>query len=172
MSLGDCSSDSIGDCILPRVIITLKDSETGALVTDQGVTVSVQQDKWFEGFKEIFAVSPDPVNGTVNFEATSATKYRISAGGLWYNNNETLVDTGGNFFFDIKEVLWLDRKTVPTPNLNPFSWTRDIGLAQQMPFVIMLVAIAVIVGAIAYGISQVTKFIPKRKGEKQIEQQS
>ncbi len=134
---------------MPRVYIHLKESQSKLPIVS-GAFVSVQQDKFFEGFKELFKQTPD-VTGTVDFEATSFTKYRIVADGSSYNHNELLIDTGGNLFTPIHEDLYLERRIVPLPDAPDIaSLFRDVGLSQTLPVTIGLVAVAVIVIAIAY----------------------
>jgi hypothetical protein len=134
---------------MPHVYITLKERQSSQSIT-QGAFVSVQQDKWLEGFKEIFKEQPDSA-GVVDFEATSTTKYRIVGDGAYYHSNEMLIDTGFNLVQPIRETLYLEKRAIPLPDIpDPTNIFRDVGLGQMMPFVIGLVALAVILLAIAY----------------------
>lgn len=148
---------------MPHVYVTLKESGTETPI-NQGAFVSVQQDKWLEGFKEIFKEQPDGA-GVVDFEATSATKYRIVGDGAYYHSNEMLIDTGYNLVYPIRETLYLEKRAIPLPDVPDIgSMFRDVGLGQMMPFVIGLVAVAVILVAIAYlgGKALVPKDIKKK----------
>lgn len=138
---------------MPAVTINVFDDTTKAPI-HEGVFVSIQQDKLFEGFKELARTAPD-FQGKVYFEAASLTKYRIVADGSWYDSNEVLIDTGFNFAIPIERDMPLHRKSIPTPDLDIGRWTRDIGLAQIMPYAIIVVALAGIAVAIAYAISRV-----------------
>jgi hypothetical protein len=140
---------------LPQITIEVRDAESNLAITDQSVYVSIAQDKFLEGFKEIARSRPNPTNGTVRFEATSLTKYRVVGDGTRYDSNEKIIDTGFNFLAPVNEILYLRRKLVPTPDLDIGHWTRDIGLAQIAPLLIFVIAGAVIVGGIVWGISKV-----------------
>lgn len=133
---------------LPAITITFVDAKSKAPIT-KDLRVSVAQHKWFEGFREIFYADPD-AQGQVAWEGTSATQYRVTAEGTFYKKQEQLIDTGGNIFFPINETMEMEGKLVPTPPFDPSSYFRDVGLAQTMPVVIGLVAVAVIIAAIAY----------------------
>lgn len=133
---------------MPHIWITLKNAKTGQPITS-GAFVSIQQDKWFETFKEIAKSRPD-ANGIVDFEATAFTRYRIVGDGEWYRSNEIIIDTGAMLFGDIRKDMLLEPQPIPTPDIDPGSWFRDVGLAQTAPVMIGLVAIAAIVIAIAY----------------------
>lgn len=134
---------------LPHVYIYLKEKQTEQPIT-KGAFVSVQQDKIGEGFKELFKQTPDNT-GLVDYEATSFTKYRIIGDGSEYEHNELLIDTGANIWQPIKEILYLEKRLVPLPDAPDIaSLFRDVGLAQILPFVAVVVAIAVIVAAVAY----------------------
>jgi hypothetical protein len=154
---------------LPKVTLALKDAESNYPITDQQVLVSVQQDKWGEGFKEIYRSRPSPSDGTVSYEATSVTKYRIVADGSAYDANEKLIDTGWNFIAPVTETIFLRRKLIPTPDIDVNHYLRDVGLAQSVPLLIFIIGIAIIVGGIAYAISKVGWLIPKRKAKEKTE---
>jgi hypothetical protein len=155
---------------MPHIVIKVVDAQS-RLPLSNGVTVSVEQDKLFEGFKEQFRQTPD-ASGIVSFEGTSATKYRITAGGTSYKDNEQLVDTGFNLIqaFDLQDItvtLALEKKIIPLPGLDLSHYTRDIGLAQIMPIVIVIVAVAAAIIGIAYLASRAPKInLPKITGEK------
>lgn len=134
---------------MPHVFIHLIEQKSRTPIVN-GAWVSVQQDRWLEGFKELFKQEPN-AEGVVDFEATSATKYRIVGDGAFYHSNELLIDTGFNFVVPIHVDLPLERRAIPLPDVPSLpSVFRDVGLGQTMPFVIGLVAIAVIVIALAY----------------------
>lgn len=149
---------------LPHVTLKLVNAETQAPIVDQNLTVRVSQDKWGDGMKELFHTHPDPRSGTVDWEASSFTKYRIVADGAFWKSNEMLIDTGFNIATPINTNLNLKPDLNPLPSFNPFTnLSRDVGLAQQMPFVIMLIAIAAIIGFVVYGGTKVLAVIPHKK---------
>ena len=154
---------------MPQITIEVKDAESNLAITDQSVFVSIAQDKFLEGFKEIARSRPNPNNGTVKFEAASLTKYRIVGDGSSYDSNEKIIDTGFNIFMPQNEILYLRRRLIPVPDLNIGHWTRDIGLAQIAPLMIFVIFGAIIIAGIVYGVHKASKLghlIPKGKSKK------
>lgn len=131
---------------------------SGNIVNDAGITVSVQQNEWLQGYKEVAAIRPNS-EGLISYEATSFTQYRLSASGTDWNTSEQLVDTGADIFVPIDVTLTMDKKLIPIPTINPTSWFRDIGLAQAGTILLVLFAVAAIVVAAAYGTSKIAPTI-------------
>ena len=127
---------------MPHVTVTLLDRKTETPVTS-GVFLSVQQDKWGEGFKEQFRAEPDK-DGRVEWEATSVTKYRVVADGTSYHSQELLIDSGWDSLTPISKYMYLEQKLIPTPPLNLNHYTRDVSLGQVVPLIILFVALAII----------------------------
>lgn len=148
---------------MPLLTVHVIDRDTREPIRDNGVYVSIQQDKLLEGFKEQARTTPSPVDGTVKFEASSVTKYRIVADGSWYDSNEVLVDIGLNFIMPVNVDLPLKRQHLPTPDLDIAHYARDIGLAQLMPVVLIFIAIAAAIAGVAYLASKASHIIPKKK---------
>lgn len=143
---------------MPHIIATLKDGATGEIVNDSGVTVSIEQNEWLQGYKEISIERPD-TNGQVDYEGQTLTQYRLSAEGTFWDRSEQTVDTGFDFVSDIDVDITMHKKTVPLPVLNTSSWFRDIGLSQAAVILLVLMAIAAIAVAGAYATSKVAPAI-------------
>lgn len=137
---------------MPQVTVNLLDKETSRPITS-GVFLIVQRDVWGEGFREEFRRKPDK-DGKISWNATSITKYRCIADGTDYHSDELLIDTGWDPLWPIEKFMYLEKKLLPTP---PLRWnpTRDIGLGQIMPLVLIAIAGAIIAVAVAYSLGKV-----------------